>query len=112
MTAHRRTARACLTGAGLTAASTAYAVTVGHPILAGAALYVSVFLAWCARCHYAGHRRQLAEADWEQQHVLGRTPPPLNPCCLLSRHGDGTAHDRRCTDLFHRLTTTDLRSST
>ncbi|MEV1079906.1 hypothetical protein AB0I98_16915 [Streptomyces sp. NPDC050211] len=49
--------------------------------------------------------RRHAEADWERRHVLGERPAPLDLCCMLARHSDGAAHDRRkCTDEFHRIT--------
>ncbi|MFG2963555.1 hypothetical protein ACGFZS_09725 [Streptomyces sp. NPDC048288] len=110
MTAHRRTARALLGGAGLAAASTAYAADTAHEVLAGLGAYTALLLAWCARGYFAAQRRQLAEADWERRHVAGERPAPLVPCCTLARHSDGTAHDRRCTDPFHRLTTTSWSS--
>lgn len=114
MTGHRRTARALTLGAGLTLATSC--TTAGtHPWPALTALYASVVLAWCARGYQAAHHRAVAEDDWEQRRVLGEAPAPLIPCCMLARHSDGTVHDRRCTDLFHRLTAgleTDHRSST
>ncbi|MFF3310517.1 hypothetical protein [Streptomyces sp. NPDC002952] len=99
---YRRAARALALGAGGTAAATPYTAP-GHPVLLASGLYVTLLLAWCARCYYAGHRRALAEQAWEKAHVLGERPEPLIPCCLLARHGDGTAHDRQCTDEFHRI---------
>ncbi|MGW4728887.1 hypothetical protein ACWEQC_06850 [Streptomyces shenzhenensis] len=99
---HRRTARACLTGAVLTATAGTYAAG-GNPWLIALSLYTAVLLAWCARRSYTVHRRQAAEADWERRRVLGQRPDPLNPCCMLAHHSRGAAHDRRCTDEFHRI---------
>ncbi|MBK3563199.1 MULTISPECIES: hypothetical protein [unclassified Streptomyces] len=110
MTAHRRTARTLVLGAGGSAAAGVYAATANSWFVVPG-LYAAAFLAWCARCHLAAHHRQLAEQSWERRRVLGERPAALNPCCMLARHSDGAAHDRRCTDVFHRITA-DLRSST
>jgi hypothetical protein len=115
MTAYRRTARALALGAGGSAAAGLYAATA-NPWLALPGLYAAAFLAWCAARYSADHHRALAEAEWEDRYVLGEAPAPLNPCCMLARHSDGAAHDRRrCTDEFHRITAdlaADPRSST
>ncbi|MEU1298824.1 MULTISPECIES: hypothetical protein [Streptomyces] len=99
---HRRTARACLTGAVLTATAGTCAAD-GNLWLIALSLYTAVLLAWYARRSYATHLRQDAEADWESRRVLGERPDPLNPCCMLARHSRGAAHNRRCTDEFHRI---------
>lgn len=116
MTRHRRTARACLTGAGLVLTASLYAAHVMNPWMALAGAYPALLLAWCARGYYAAHHRAIAEADWERRLVLRERPAPLNPCCELADHSSGAAHDRRkCTDLSHRLTaplTVDPRSAT
>ncbi|MFM9602710.1 hypothetical protein [Streptomyces turgidiscabies] len=115
MTAYRRTARALTLGAGGSAAAGLYAATA-HPWLIVFGLYGAAFFAWCAARYYASHHRQLAEDRWEQQHVLGERPAPLNPCCMLAHHSEGAAHDGcRCTNEFHRITAalaTEPRSST
>lgn len=103
---HRRTARAFTGGAGLALAASWW-LAPAHPWYALAPLYVAAFSAWCATCYYATARRQADEAEWERRRVLGEHPQPLNPCCHLSRHSRGEAHDRRrCTNEFHRLTAT------
>lgn len=111
MTAHRRTARALTVGAGASAAAGLYT----SPWLVIPGLYIAAVLAWCAARYYAAHHRAVAEDAWEERHVHGEAPGPLNPCCMLARHSDGAAHDRRmCTDLFHRITSdlaADPRSS-
>jgi hypothetical protein len=114
VSAHRRTARALVLGAGGSTAASLYAVTA-NPWLALPGLYAAAFFAWCAARYYAAHRRGLQEDEWERRCVLGERPAPLNPCCMIARHSDGAAHDRRCTDLFHRITAdlaADRRSST
>ncbi|MEU6222266.1 hypothetical protein [Streptomyces sp. NPDC047042] len=103
MSAHRRTARALSLGASGTAATTAY-LALTLPYAALATLYVTAVLAWFARSYYRAHHRTLAEEAWEEAYVLGEQPAPLNPCCALAHHSGGAAHDRRCTDEFHRLT--------
>ncbi|MFE7975720.1 hypothetical protein [Streptomyces shenzhenensis] len=99
---HRRTDCACLTGAVLTATAGTCAAD-GNPWLIALSLYTAVLLAWYARRSYAAHCRQDAEADWESRRVLVERPDPLNPCCLLAHHSRGAAHNRRCTDGFHRI---------
>lgn len=101
---HRRTARAFALATLLAIAAGLYPATV-NPWLCIPGLYVGALCAWCSARYYAAHRRQLAEEGWELEYVLGRSPAPLYPCCSLSQHSGGTAHDRRrCTDAFHRLT--------
>jgi hypothetical protein len=56
VTAHRRTARALVLGAGGSAAAGLYAATA-NPWLALPGLYASAFCAWCAACYYAAHHR-------------------------------------------------------
>ncbi|MCX5601584.1 hypothetical protein OOK29_25880 [Streptomyces phaeochromogenes] len=115
MTAYRRTARAFVLGAGGFAATGLYSTTAS-PWFAVPGLYAAAFCAWCSARYYTAHHRAVAEDQWEERHVLGREPAPLNPCCMLARHSDGAAHDRRkCTDPFHRITSdlaADPRSST
>ncbi|MFJ8054926.1 hypothetical protein [Streptomyces sp. NPDC096142] len=103
MTARRRTARAFLLGAGGSTAAGLHVATT-HPALALLFLYPIGFCVWSAWGYYRAHHRQLAEADWERRHVLGWTPGPLNPCCMLAHHSGGEAHDGKCTDLVHRPT--------
>lgn len=103
-TPHRRTARAC---AGITVAVLASSVYIASttPWAAAAGLYIAIVTAWCSVSYYAAHRRWLDEQAWEEAYSLGRAPQPLHPCCELSEHSEGAAHDRRkCTDPFHRLT--------
>ncbi|MEV6124406.1 hypothetical protein AB0M23_28515 [Streptomyces sp. NPDC052077] len=42
-------------------------------------------------------RRARLECAWAQRRALGQDPAPLDPCCLLARHSNGRAHDRKCT---------------
>ncbi|GHA28831.1 hypothetical protein GCM10010372_30860 [Streptomyces tauricus] len=108
MTAHRRTARACTLGAGGFAATGLYCSTAG-PWCAIPGLYAAAFFAWCAARYYTAHHRAIAEAAWARARVLGERPEPLNPCCMLARHSDGTRHDSRsCTDEFHRIVAAHL----
>ncbi|NUS82995.1 MAG: hypothetical protein HOY75_09625 [Streptomyces sp.] len=101
---HRRTARAFALATLLAIAAGLYPTTV-NPWLCIPGLYVAALCAWCSARYYAAHRRQLAEEAWEAAHVLGAAPAPLYPCCSISQHSGGVAHDRRrCTDAFHRLT--------
>lgn len=104
MTTSQRQARICLTLAalGLLSAPTTIALS-GNPWLCIPGLYTAAFFAWCTARLYTDHRRTLAEQEWARRRALGEMPPPLNPCCRLSQHTDGTAHDHRCTDQFHGI---------
>ncbi|MCD7440269.1 hypothetical protein K4B79_18820 [Streptomyces lincolnensis] len=105
MTANRRTARALALVALASTAAGLYAASLVNLWLALPGLYAAAVLAWCSNRYYAAHHRQVAEEAWEERHVLGECPAPLDPCCALARHSGGAAHDRRkCTDLFHRIT--------
>lgn len=88
---------ATLTAAATTAGA-AWLTTAGHWLFAAALTYTTILFTWIATREYALHRRTLAEHDWARRRSLGEQPPPLTPCCHLSRASHGTAHNHRCTD--------------
>lgn len=100
MTPDLRTARTC---DALALASTAGAVYLGWTYslwAAAACAYVALFLAWCARAHHRHHRVRRARARLAERAARGIPIDPIVfnviPCCDLSGHADGQAHDIDC----------------
>ncbi|WP_432164896.1 hypothetical protein [Streptomyces sp. bgisy031] len=100
MTPDLRTARTC---DALAAASTAGAIYLGWTYslwAAAACAYVALFLAWCARAHHRHHRVRRARARLAERAARGMPIDPIVftviPCCDLSEHADGQAHDSDC----------------
>ena len=93
----RRYQHAATIGAIVLAAATAGALASGLYVPAcGFAFGVLVLVEAALREHRRVNRAQL-ECEWARRRALGMTPPPLDPCCLLSLHSHGQAHDRKCT---------------
>ncbi|GGX99112.1 hypothetical protein [Streptomyces fructofermentans] len=96
MTTHRRYQYAATAGTVLLAALT---LACAHHGLYAPALYLALgtaVLAEAAVRERRQHQRAVAECEWARRRELGHTPPPLEPCCLLSEASHGAAH-RNCT---------------
>ncbi|MGQ5606198.1 hypothetical protein [Streptomyces sp. EKS3.2] len=97
MTNPRRYQHAAAIGAIVLAAATAGALASGLYVPAcGFGFGVLVLVEAALREHRRVNRAQL-ECEWARRRALGMAPPPLDPCCLLSLHSHGQAHDRKCT---------------
>jgi len=98
MTPALRYAQAATLAALTFAAGAAWLATHQHWLFAAALTYTTALFTWIATREHAHHRRTIAEHHWARRHALGHNPPPLDPCCSLSRATHGTAHNHRCTD--------------